>query len=102
MRPILAIAAAGLLAFAVASPAIAGKPDRGCPNDGFTAMTYQQFRDLSLSLGIPEELLGEEHAAGWAGYDRNDDGSLCVKDLPDTAGHLGSWVFNVVDNTSNH
>jgi hypothetical protein len=94
---------AGLLAIAVAAPAsAAGKPDRGCSNDGFVAMTYPEFRQLSLDVGVPEELLGEDHAAHWLVVDRSGDGVLCVKDLKDTSGHLWSWVFNVVDNTSNH
>jgi len=34
--------------------------------------------------------------------DKNGDTILCVKDVPDTSGHLGPLVFNVVDNTANH
>ena len=91
------------LAFAIAAPAnAAGKPDRGCGNDGFVAMTYPEFRQLSLDVGVPAELLGADHAAAWVATDRNGDGWLCIKDLKDTNGHLGSWIFNVVDNTANH
>lgn len=93
--------AAILLSCLIVGPAAAAKPIRGCGTGGFELMTYEAFRDLSITVGVPEELLGDEHRAGWDAYDRNGDGSLCVKDLPDTPGHLGSWVFNVVDNTAN-
>ena len=63
-------------------------------------MTYTEFRNLSLSLGVPEELLGPEHEAGWNAFDKNNDGMLCVMDLPDTPGDLGGWIFNVIDNTA--
>ena len=103
MRTRNVVIGASLLAVALAAPVnAAGKPDRGCGNDGFVAMTYPEFRQLSIDVGVPEELLGEAHAAHWLVIDRNADGWLCIKDLKDTNGHLGSWVFNVVDNTSNH
>jgi hypothetical protein len=83
-------------------PAQAAKPTRGC-SDGKALMTRDAFRALSLSVGVPADLLfTPEWEAGWAGYDKNGDTRLCVKDLPDTPGHLGTWVWNVVDNTSNH
>ena len=91
-----------LLTVALAAPAMAAKPIRGCPNAGFDLMDYPSFRQLSLDVGVPPELLGADHLAGWLTYDRNDDTILCVKDLPDNPGTLGGWIFNVVDNTSNH
>lgn len=102
MRTSLRVVLATIMILALsAGPVLAGKPIRGCGAGGFDLMSYEEFRDLSIAVGVPEELLGDEHRAGWDVYDRNGDGSLCVKDLPDTAGHLGSWVFNVVDNTAN-
>ena len=91
-----------LLCLAMAAPASAAKPTRGCTKD-FVLMTRDEFIALSLSVGVPPELLGTpEWVAGWVAYDRNHDDQLCVKDLPNTPGHLDSWIFNVVDNTSNH
>lgn len=101
MRRIATTLVIAALTLAVATPANAGKPVRGCPNDGFVLMSYSAFRALSIELGVPEDLLGPDHLAAWNGFDRNDDGLACIKDLPDTAGHLGSWVFNAIDNTSN-
>ncbi len=95
------IALSVLLILAIAAPALAAKPVRGCPNEKFDLMGYTQFRNLSLSVGVPEDLLGAEHAALWDAYDRNNDGMLCIMDLPDTPGHFGTWVFNVIDNTAN-
>lgn len=89
-----------LLVITLSGPALAAKPVRGCPQP-FQQMGYQAFRSLSLSVGVPESLLGSEHQAGWQTRDRNDDGDLCVMDLPDTPGTLDGWVFNVVDNTAN-
>lgn len=91
---------AATLAAVAAAPVVAAKPVGECPNGAFTLMSYPEFRALSVLLGVPEDLLGAEHEEGWNTYDRNDDGSLCVMDLPDNAGTLGGWVFNVVDNTA--
>ena len=99
-RIITSLVLAAALAGVAAAPVGAAKPARGCPNDAFTMMTYPAFRALSLALGVPEELLGPEHEAGWNTYDRNDDGLLCVMDLPDNAGTLNGWVFNAIDNTA--
>ena len=64
-------------------------------------MTYVEVRELSLAVGVPEEFLGAEHRAQWDAIDKNDDGRLCVKDLPDTPGTFFGWIFNVIDNTAN-
>jgi hypothetical protein len=101
MRKYVALGSALVLAIAVASPVLAGRPVRGCSNEGFVPMSYAEFRQLSLDVGVPEELLGPAHRAHWQKIDKNGDDILCVKDLPDTKGHLGTWVFNVIDNTSN-
>jgi hypothetical protein len=104
-RPRLRIAAttllaAGLLSIALAAPVTAAKPVRGC--GAAELMTIEAFRARSLEAGVPPDVLGAEWEAGLrSGFDKNGDGSLCVKDLPDTNGHLGTWIFNVVDNTSN-
>lgn len=101
MRKTVALGSAVVLALALASPVLAGRPARGCSNDQFVPMSYADFRELSLDVGVPEALLGPDHLAGWRKIDKNGDDILCVKDLPDTKGHLGTWVFNVIDNTSN-
>jgi hypothetical protein len=101
MRAVVWLATA-LMMLAMAAP-VAARPTRECGNDKFELMTMEAFRQLSIDVGVPPELLfTPEWEAGWAGYDKNSDTKLCVKDKPDTPGHLGSWVWNVVDNTSNH
>ena len=102
MRTRSILIGAALLSLAVAAPANAGKPVRGCGNEGFDPMLYADFRQLSLDVGVPAELLGADHHALWLQVDKNDDDIMCVKDLKDTPGHLGSWIYNIVDNTSNH
>ena len=98
----VAVLGAALLLLALAAPASA-RPTRECGNDEFDLMDMEAFRDLSIEVGVPADILfTPEWEAGWASYDKNGDGNLCVKDKPDTPGHLGSWVWNVVDNTSNH
>lgn len=91
----------GLLSalFAAAAPAMAS-PARSCPHDQFTLMTFAEFRALSLDVGVPEEFLGEPWVAKMTFFDKNGDGRVCVMDLPDTPGHYGAWVFNVIDNAA--
>ena len=89
-----------VLLITFAQPVAAAKPVGGCPNPKFELMTYTQFRNLSLPVGVPAELLGPEHAAAWDDFDKNNDGRLCVKDLPDTPGTFFRWIFNVIDNTA--
>jgi hypothetical protein len=101
MRVVARILLLASLFVVAAAPASAAKPARGCPNEGFVITTKEEFRDLSRELGVPEELLATLDA-GWAEYDRNLNTLLCVKDLPDTKGHLDTWVFNVIDDVSNH
>ena len=98
----LALSASAALAMAIASPAAAAKPARGCTQD-FVPMTQAEFKALSLSVGVPADFVeSPEWAATWDAYNRNGDAYLCIKDLPNTPGHLDTWVFNVTDNTSNH
>ena len=96
----MALMSIGLLSIMVAAPVSAAKPARGC-SDGKALMSIEQFRAMSLSIGVPADLLGADWEAGLrTGVDKNGDGSICVKDVPDTNGHLDTWIFNVVDNTS--
>jgi ABC-type sugar transport system substrate-binding protein len=95
-----ALVAVALLSIALAAPVSAAKPARGC--GAADLKTIEQFRMLSLSVGVPPEILGADWETSLrTGVDKNGDGSICVKDVPDTKGHLGTWIFNVVDNTSN-
>ena len=48
--------AAALMILAVAAP-VAARPTRECGNDKFELMTMEEFRDLSLSLGVPSVFL---------------------------------------------
>lgn len=100
MRRLAIAVGVPLLTLVLAGPVLAARPVGRCGNEGFDLMTYSQFRALSVSVGVPEELLGPEHLAQWNSINKNDDKYLCVKDLPDTPGHLGGWIFNVVDNTA--
>ena len=97
---VLGLAVSALIAL-TAVPALGAKPVGGCPNAQFTAMTYPEFRQLSVDVGVPEEFLGAEHEAFWRKFDKNADGVLCVMDLPDTPGTAFGWVFNVIDNPAN-
>ena len=58
-------------------------------------MTYAEFLALSRSVGC-QEFLGADHFATFQTFDKNNDGLVCIKDLPDTPGHLGAWVFNAL------
>ena len=89
-----------LVAAATALPASAANPVGSCPNPAFESMTYPEFRELNLQLGVPEELLDASHEAKFATFDKNNDGLVCFMDLPDNAGTLDGWVFNAIDNTA--
>lgn len=102
MRRSIPLVLAALLLVASAAPATAAKPSRGCPNPSFQAMTLDELRSMFRDIGVAEDWLGDKLDAAWAKYNKNGDAYLCVKDLPDTKGHLGNWVWNVVDNTANH
>jgi hypothetical protein len=87
----------------IAGPVAAARPIGGCGNPSFSTMTFEAFREMSRELGVPGELLDSpEYAAHFAKIDKNNDNLVCVKDLPDNAGTLFGWIFNVVDNTANH
>lgn len=78
-----------------AAPAGAGHPQGRCGR-GFDLMTIEDTLPL-VSEGSPNPV--EVLLAALQGIDKNDDGLLCVKDLPDTPGSP-SYVRNVVDNTA--
>jgi hypothetical protein len=111
---------ATLLAFALIGISVgsvsAGKPLRGCADD-FERMPYLDFRAYLLSDAFLDSLSPEGQALAvdfipfiesedWIavsdGFDKNGDGILCIKQNPPTKGNLYGWVFNGVDNTSNH
>ena len=102
MRRVLApILLAAMLAAAAVLPVAAAKPVGACPNPSFEVMTWPQYREMLLELGVPEESLNDpSFEALFTSYDKNNDGLLCVMDLPDNAGTLGGWVFNIIDNTA--
>ncbi len=101
MRVVVRVLLVVVLLTVGAAPVSAAKPARGCPNDGFTSSTKDAFRDVSRALGVPEELLGEPLDLWWADSDKNGNTRLCIKDLPETPG-LPVFVFNIVDDVSNH
>jgi hypothetical protein len=101
MRRVLSPVLLGaILAAALVVPVAAAKPVGACPNPAFEAMTYPEFRELMLELGVPEELLDASHEALFPTFDKNNDGLVCFMDLPDNAGTLNGWVFNAIDNTA--
>jgi hypothetical protein len=102
MARVMALGAAALLSFVLASPVNAAQPARGCPDNAFMKMTYFEFRDYSISLGNPPEAFPPTPGSGWRRADTNADGLLCIKDIPDNTGTLDGLVFIAVDNTSNH
>ena len=99
MRRVTAILGLLTFMFVAVAPATAS-PARSCPNDQFALMTFAQFRALSVAVGVPEVYLGEAWLAKMTSFDKNGDGRVCVMDLPDTPGHYGAWVFNVIDNAA--
>ena len=54
LRRIVAVAAGAVLVMAIAAPAAAMKPARGCTQD-FVAMTQAEFKALSASVGVPAD-----------------------------------------------
>jgi hypothetical protein len=89
-----------LFAMALASPAIAASPTRGCP-DQFLKLDYWQFVAYSISLGNPPEVYPPQPGSYWTKLDKNGDGLLCIMDLPDNYGQLDGLAFNGVDNVAN-
>lgn len=115
-RRIMALVAALAISLAVAAPASAGKPIRGC-SDSFDLWDLLDFRAYLNSAAFYGSLGSEGQALtpdflelinsdAWlaigAAFDKNSDGHLCIKQGPPTKGHLYGWVFNAVDNTANH
>ena len=99
-RSFYSVFAGAALAAVAVTPVVAAPPIGSCPNARFEAMTYAEFRALSVQVRVPEELLGAEHLAAFEKFDRNGDELVCFMDLPDNAGTLDGWVFNAIDNTA--
>lgn len=101
MSRMTALGAATLVSLAITSPVIAAQPARGCPDEAFLKMTYFEFRDYSISLGNPPSAFPPQPGPGWVAGDRNADGYLCIKNIPDNRGTLFGLAFIAVDNVSN-
>ena len=98
-RVLRSMVAGALLSLVVAAPALAVKPVGGCPNSQYDVMTLQGFIDLEVSVGAPTDVV--EGLPGLLDViDANNDGHVCILDVPDTRGHQGPVLFNIVDNTS--
>lgn len=106
MRRVLATLLAALLTVALAAPVMAVKPVRGCPTQpGWSLISGPDFYAMSVDNGFPPLEGAELDAwyAGFYGFDRNGDGSLCFKEFqPTVAGAFPPYFWNVVDNVSNH
>ncbi len=114
-RRILSLVAALAISLAVAAPASAVKPVRGCTDSfdlwsivGFRA--YMNSAEFYLSLppegqALAPDILASINSDTWLaatdGIDKNGDGYLCLKQGPVNSGHLFGWIFNAVDNTAN-
>ena len=91
----------GLMLAALASPVMAAQAPRGCPEPAFLSMTFYEFRAYAIASGLPESAYPTSPGAGWIAVDVNNDGVVCIKDLPDNYGTLGGFLFIGVDNNSN-
>ncbi len=67
---------------------------------GFGGDVDAAIETLAPLLGVDptEAAVREGIIAGVAGYDRNANGSICMKDMPDTPG-TPSYIFNVHDDS---
>ena len=76
--------------------ASAVSPNRGCPA-GYEigVLTLSQGADLMISQDVPATR--DKVLARLAEVDRNADGRLCFKDLPETPG-IAKYTFQYVDN----
>lgn len=72
------------------------------PERSVRADAFAEFRTLSIEVGVPEEILDAVWLANLTTFDKNHDAIVCVMDLPDTPGHLGGWIFNVIDSAAAH
>lgn len=124
-RDLVSVLAAFALVLAAAAPVLAVKPsDRGCTDDfdlwyyhrpGDPILDFREYMnsadfywngltDYGRELAV--DILSSINSPDWlvvsASFDKNGDGQLCIKQKPRTKGNLGGWIFNAVDNPSNH
>ncbi len=87
-----------LSAAALAGPASAGRPIAGCP-PGFIDGAFTLQAALEYKAPLPPEAF--EYFSGYfAATDKNGDGLVCMKDLPDTPG-IPPSVTQLMDNVAN-
>jgi hypothetical protein len=93
------IIASSMLAM-VAGPVVAKKPIGSCPN-GFApdALDLDAVLAYKLALGFPPESVAP-FTAFFGSVDKNGNGLVCLKDLPDTPG-IAPWVTQLTDDVSN-
>lgn len=92
--------AVGSLCVAMAVPAVsASKPVAGCSN-GFDLgpMSLDESLAIKTSLGFPSDAT-PFYEALFDTFDKNDNGLLCLKDLPDTPG-IAPSVFQLADDVA--
>ncbi len=101
MRRAAAIQAGAVLALgAVAGAAMAAKPVAECPTAfELGAMTLEASIALKDTYGFPAEAV-PFYAGLFASVDKNGNGLVCLKGLPDTPG-IAPWVFQLADDVSN-
>jgi hypothetical protein len=97
-RPLLAATATAMLMLAsVAGPAFADRPIAGCP-PGFIDDAFTLEEALAYKVGLPTGSV--EYFTGYfASTDKNGDGLVCMKDLPDTPG-IPPYVTQLMDNVA--
>lgn len=103
MRRISLLLAVALLTLAMALPAWADRPVTGnCPRGyDFGPWTFQEGLDYKESVyggPIPDYSLAG-YTATFAATDKNGDGKVCFKDLPDTPG-IPMYLTQHADNVS--
>lgn len=99
-RRIVAGLTAASLAAVIATPQVlALKPVAGCPT-GFELgpMTLEASLVIKYELGFPPEA-EPFYAQLFEDTDKNHNGLLCLKDLPDTPG-IAASVFQLADDVS--
>jgi hypothetical protein len=101
MRVRLLSACAAVLLVMAAAPA-AAMPTGGCPApaSGFgTPMTFDDYWAARTVEADPGASWRARAAAAWSVADRNGDGLVCAKALPDTPG-IPAVVEQFKDNTA--
>ena len=86
-----------MMAATATSAAATGRPIAGCP-PGFLDDAYTLTEALKYKEPIPPEAI-DYFTVYFASTDKNGDGLVCMKDLPDTPG-IPPFVTQLMDNVA--